>query len=107
MKEANADLKNEIHLRNSLQETNAEKDTMIEGLEKSNVKVKSELEKAKQDIQMLEDQLKTGSKAQLKSKIEELEDSNVESQLSHLSEVSSKNDKIKNLEIQMKTLKVA
>ena len=104
---SDADLKNEIHLTNSLKETNAEKDTLIEGLERSNVKVKSELEKTKKDIQMLENQLKTGTKAQLRSQIEELKDSNVESQMAHLSEVSSQNKKMKNLEIQMKTLEVA
>ena len=45
-----ADLKAEIHT--TLKETNAEKDTMIEGL-------KSELEKTKQDVGNLENQLKT------------------------------------------------
>ena len=107
LKEANAELKNEIHLKNSLKEKNAEKDTEIEGLERSNAKVKSELEKTKDKIEMLENQLKTGTKAQLRSQIEELKDSNVESQMAHLSEVSSQNKKIKNLEIQMKTLEVA
>ena len=51
---SDADLKNEMHLANSLKETNAEKDTLIEGLERSNVKVKSELEKTKPGIQPLE-----------------------------------------------------
>ena len=116
---------NEIHLTNSLKEKNAEKDTMIEGLERSNVKVKSELEKTKLDIQMLENQLKTcrnnlidlnaGSRAQLKHKIKELENSNVEfkfkefkwnkTKQDHLSEVAFNDNKIKDLEIQMKTLK--
>ena len=104
LKEAKADLENEIHLRNSLQESNAEKDTIIEGLERSNVKVKSELEKTKEEIETLENQLKTGKKAQLRIQIEQLQDSNVEAQMSHLSEVSSKDQKIKNLEIQTKTL---
>ena len=104
LKEANTELTNEIHLKDSLKEKNAEKDTMIESLERSNLDVKSELEKTKQDIQMLENQLKTGLKAQLKDKIKELEDSHVELQLSHYSEVSSRNNKIKNLEIQIKTL---
>ena len=51
---SDADLKNEIHLTNSLKEKNAEKYTLIEGLEGSNVKVKSELEKTKPGIQPLE-----------------------------------------------------
>ena len=51
---SDADLKNEIHLTNSLKEKNAEKYTLIEGLEGSNVKVKSELEKTKLGIQPLE-----------------------------------------------------
>ena len=51
---SDADLKNEIHLANSLKEKNAEKDTLIEGLERSNVKVKSKLEKTKLGIQPLE-----------------------------------------------------
>ena len=96
LKEANTDLKNEIHLKDSLKEKNAEKDTTIEDLERSNVKVKSELEKTKEEIETLENQLKTGKKAQLRSQIEELQDSNVESQMA-----------LENLEIQMKTLKVA
>ena len=104
LKEANTDLKNEIHLKDNLKEKNAEKDTTIEDLERSNVKVKSELEKTKEEIETLENQLKTGKKAQLRIQIEQLQDSNVEAQMSHLSEVSSKDQKIKNLEIQTKTL---
>jgi chromosome segregation ATPase len=126
---------NEIHLKNSLKETNAEKDTLfdsleslketnaekIEGLERLNFEVKSELEKTKHDIENLENQLKTcknslkesnaGSRKELRMKIKELEDLNVKSQFKwnktkqeHLSEVASKNNKIKCLEIQMKTL---
>ena len=108
----------------SLKETNAEKDTIIEELERSNVKVNSELEKTKLDVQMLENQLKTcqnnlkdlnaGSRPQLKKKIKDLENLNVEfkfkefkwnkTKQDHLSEVASNKNKIKDLEMQMKTL---
>ena len=141
------DLKADARIKLDLLEVIGKEGANFEGLETLHSKLKSELEKTKQDhlteivsknkdIEFLENQLKThkntlkesnaDSKAQLKrvlkryqaetiansNKIKELENLNIESQAKwdktkqdHLSEVASKNNVIKCLEIQMETLK--
>ena len=98
LKEANADFKNEIYLTNSLKERNAEKE---EGLERSNVKVKSELEKTKLGIQPLENPVPIAERPK-----DENEAISRDEMLSAASEIiKDKNDLIEKLEQELSELR--